>query len=126
MPTSPPQISNAEWEVMKVVWQQAPTTANRVCDVLVPETEWKPRTVQTLLTRLAQKGILTYEKVGREFVYQARYTEAECTHAAGRSFLDRVFGGQVAPFLSTFIENEDLTDEEIAELKALLNRKKKR
>ena len=80
----PPSISNSEWEVMKVVWQLAPTTANRVCEVLLPDSDWKPRTVQTLLTRLTQKGILTYEKNGREFVYTPLYSESECTHAAGR------------------------------------------
>lgn len=120
-----PKISNSEWEVMKVVWQQAPTTANRVCEVLLPENKWKPRTVQTLLTRLATKGVLSYERVGREFVYTPQFTEAECRHAEGRSFLDRVFNGQIAPFVSHFIERENLSDEEIANLKAILNRKKR-
>ena len=121
----PPNISNSEWDVMKVVWQQAPTTANKVCEALLPESDWKPRTVQTLLTRLNQKGILTYERDGREFVYTPLFSESECTHAAGRSFIDRVFDGQVAPFLNNFLEREELTDEEIAELKYLLNRKKR-
>lgn len=120
---APPNISNSEWQVMKVVWQQAPTTANRVCEVLLPEQDWKPRTVQTLLTRLSQKGMLTYEKSGREFVYTPLYTEDECTHAAGRSFLDRVFNGQVAPFLSNFLEREELSEADIAELRTILNRK---
>ncbi len=110
---------------MKVVWQQTPTTANQVCDVLLPLNDWKPRTVQTLLTRLAQKGMLTYEKSGREFVYTPLFTEEECTHAAGRSFLDRVFNGQVAPFLSNFLEREELSKEEILELKSILNRKER-
>ncbi len=122
---SPPNISNSEWQVMKVVWQQTPTTANQVCDVLLPLNDWKPRTVQTLLTRLAQKGMLTYEKSGREFVYTPLFTEEECTHAAGRSFLDRVFNGQVAPFLSNFLEREELSKEEILELKSILNRKER-
>ena len=110
---------------MKVVWQEAPTTANRVCEVLLPNSDWKPRTVQTLLTRLTQKGVLTYERKGREFVYTSLLSESECTHAAGRSFLDRVFNGQVAPFLSNILEREELSDEEISELKSLLNRKKR-
>ncbi len=120
-----PHISNSEWEVMKVVWQQSPTTANKVCEVLLPKSDWKPRTVQTLLTRLTQKGVLTYEKSGREFVYSPLYSESECTHAAGRSFLDRVFDGQVAPFLNNFLEREELTEAEIDELRTLLNRKKR-
>ncbi len=120
---TPPNISNSEWEVMKVVWQQAPTTANTVCDVLCPASEWKPRTVQTLLTRLVQKGMLTYVKKGREFVYTPLFSETDCTHAAGRTFIDRVFNGQVAPFLSNFLEREELSDAEIEELRTLLNRK---
>lgn len=107
-----------------MVWQQAPTTANRVCDVLLPNSGWKPRTVQTLLTRLTQKGMLTYERHGREFVYTPLFSESDCTHAAGRSFLDRVFDGQVLPFLNNFLEREELTEAELEELKALLDRKK--
>ncbi len=64
-----PQISEAEYEVMKVVWNNAPISTNEVTERLVKTTDWSPKTIQTLLKRLVQKGALTYEKNSRVFVY---------------------------------------------------------
>ncbi len=64
-----PQISEAEYEVMKVIWSKAPISTNEVTDCLSEATEWSPKTIQTLLKRLVQKGAITYEKKSRVFVY---------------------------------------------------------
>ena len=64
-----PQISEAEYEVMKVIWNKAPISTNEVTDCLSEATEWSPKTIQTLLKRLVQKGAITYEKKSRVFVY---------------------------------------------------------
>ena len=57
-----PQISEAEYEVMKVIWSKAPINTNEVTDILLQATDWSPKTIQTLLKRLVQKGAITYEK----------------------------------------------------------------
>jgi BlaI family transcriptional regulator, penicillinase repressor len=118
-----PQISDAEWTVMRVIWERSPVTANEVVAVLGPTTEWKPKTIHTLLRRLVQKGALTFEKKGREFSFRPLVPESACVREASRSFLRRFFDGELAPFLSCFLEQENLSDKEIAELKRILDRR---
>ena len=64
-----PQISEAEFEVMKIVWKHAPISTNEITDKLLQTTSWSPKTIQTLIKRLVTKGVLTYEKQSRVFVY---------------------------------------------------------
>ena len=64
-----PQISEAEYEVMKIVWKHAPISTNEITDKLLQTTSWSPKTIQTLIKRLVNKGVLTYEKQSRVFVY---------------------------------------------------------
>ena len=64
-----PQISEAEYEVMKVVWKHAPINTNEITELLLKTTSWSPKTIQTLIKRLVQKEALSYVKEGRVFVY---------------------------------------------------------
>jgi BlaI family penicillinase repressor len=122
-PNPPPAISDAEWVVMQVVWKSGVATANQVVEALAAHMSWKPKTVHTLLRRLVQKGALAYEKKGREHHFRPVVDAAHCMHAASRSFLDRFFGGRVAPFLACLLERESLSRSELEELRHLLNRK---
>src|SRR2546427_10881551 len=115
-----PKISDAEWVVMKVVWQQAPLTTKEVVEKLEDKTHWKPKTIHTLLSRLVRKGALEFDKKGREYQFRPRVSARECEHAATRSFLGRFFGGELAPFLARFVEKEKLAPGEIEELKRIL------
>ena len=105
---------------MRVFWQRGSATAGDVVDSLAKDSDWKPRTIQSLIRRLHQKGILSSEKHGREFHYSPTMTEKEGEHAAGQSFLGRFFDGQLAPFLATFVESENLSSKEITQLKQIL------
>jgi BlaI family transcriptional regulator, penicillinase repressor len=118
-----PAITDAELVVMKVVWRKPPVTANEVVAALEDRTEWKPKTIQTLLTRLVQKRALAYEKRGREYLFRPLIDIQDFGHAASRSFLRRVFDGEIAPFLACFLEREKLTPAEIRELRRLLDDK---
>jgi BlaI family penicillinase repressor len=119
-----PQISDAEWVVMKPIWEQGPLTTNQVVQALGTTTHWKPKTIHTLLSRLAQKKALAVEKKGREYLFRPLFTADECEHAVSRSFLSRFFGGELAPFLARFVEKEKLSSQEIQELKRILDQKK--
>lgn len=116
-----PQISDAEWIVMKAVWENPPRTANQVVDALAGRADWKPKTIHTLLRRLVGKGALAFDKKGREHLFQPLVSADECEHAATRSFLDRFFDGQLAPFLSRLVEKEKLRPAEVARLKRILD-----
>ena len=119
-----PSISDAEWVVMKVVWDQGTATANQVVSALQQEASWKPKTIHTLLRRLVHKNALAYDKIGREFHYRPLADARHCTHVATRSFLDRFFGGHVAPFLACFLEREKLSPAEMDELRRILDQKR--
>jgi len=116
-----PQISDAEWQVMKVLWAKEPLPTNTVVDALTGQTDWKPKTIHTLLSRLVAKGALGFEKEGRTHVFHTLVTAAECEHAASQSFLNRCFDGELAPFLARFVEKEPLTTAEVEELKRILD-----
>jgi len=118
-----PQISDAEWVVMKVVWDKAPVTTNEVVETLDDKTHWKPKTIHTLLSRLVRKGAVAFERKGREYLFHPRVSAEECEHAASRSFLRRFFDGELAPFLARFVEKEKLTPRQIEKLKSILDRK---
>ena len=115
-----PRISDAEWIVMRAVWRTQVATANQVVERLAGEMSWKPKTIHTLLRRLVQKGVLSSEKSGREYLFKATVTEAECRLLASQSFLEKVFDGEVAPFLACFLKGAKLSRKEIDELKRLL------
>lgn len=119
----PPRISEAEWVVMKVVWQLKTATAKQVVEALAGDADWKPKTIHTLLSRLVQKGALATEKPAREYLFRPRVSEEECRLAASRSFIARVFNGQVAPFLACFLADQKLSRKEIEEIRSILNDK---
>ena len=120
-----PQISDAEWDVMKVVWSHGPLTAGEVVRHLSPESHWRPRTIKTLLNRLVKKKALTVQRYKNLFLYSPALQEADCMRAESQSFLERFFGGDVRPLLIHFAENKQLTAEDLAELQKILRQSKK-
>ena len=119
-----PKISDAEWQVMKILWQHSPQTANEIVEKLADPNNWNPRTVKTLLNRLVKKGALGFEVVGRTYLYSPHVTAKECTRDARKSFLTRVYDGALQPMLAAFLEDEKFTPEEIDELKQILDQKR--
>jgi BlaI family penicillinase repressor len=116
-------ISDAEWQVMNVVWRQQPVEAQRLFDELATPRQWSPATIKTMLHRLVKKGVLAYERDGKRYLYRAAVRRADCIRQASRSFLDRVFGGAAAPALMHLVQTSKLTEAELAELRRLLDRK---
>lgn len=121
-----PRISESEWVVMKELWNQHPQTAGDLIQTLSGRSAWSPATIKTLLNRLVGKGALGFEKQGREYLYRPLVTEAACVRAESASFLDRVFGGALAPMLASFLEQESLSPEELERLKGLLEAKQEK
>ena len=120
---NPPRISDAEWTVMKAIWELKTATARQVVEALASDALCKPKTIHTLLSRLVQKGALMTEKPGREYLFRPVLTEQECRLAASRSFISRVFDGKIAPFLACFLAEDKLSRKEIEELKTIINEK---
>ena len=117
-----PQISEAEYEVMKIVWKNAPVSTNEVTETLTSTTDWSPKTIQTMLKRLVNKGALTYVKEGGVFVYTPLVEEDEYISQKSSSFLSRYYDGELTSMVSAYLENDRLSADEISELRSLLDR----
>lgn len=118
-----PQISEAEFEVMKIVWKYAPISTNDITEKLLQTTNWSPKTIQTLIKRLVTKGALTYEKQSRMFVYTPVVKESEYIGQESSSFLNRYYDGDITTMVSAYIENDKLSESELDTLRTLLSRK---
>lgn len=117
-----PAISDAEWDVMKVLWERGQAGAQEVTEALAVERNWRPQTVKTLLNRLVKKGAVAYAEEGRRFIYRPRVARDAVERAASRSFLTRVFDGAVTPAVVHLLKLGNLTAADIEELKRTLDR----
>ena len=116
-----PQISEAEFQVMKIVWEHAPVSTNQVTEYLVRTTKWSPKTIQTMLKRLVQKKALTYDKEGRVFIYTPLIGHEDYVNQESRHFLQRFYNGNVVSMVTAFMDMEELSQQEVDELKELLS-----
>ena len=121
-----PQISEAEYEVMKIVWKYAPINTNEITEKLLATSSWSSKTIQTLIKRLVNKGVLTYEKNSRVFVYTPVVKESEYISQESNSFLNRYYDGDITAMLSAYIQNDKLSKTEIETLRALLSKSSKK
>lgn len=120
------KISEAEWRVCQVLWRRSPRTGNEIVEALADKTDWSPRTVKTLINRLVKKNILGYDSRGREYHYFPRLSEEECIQAHTQSFVKRVFDGAAGAMVATFLNSQQLSPKEIAELKEILEKKNRK
>jgi BlaI family penicillinase repressor len=118
-----PKISAAEWEVLKVVWEQPFLSAGEVADKLSSQKDWHPRTVKTLLARLVKKGALVYRADGNRYLYEPKVKKEDVIKHESQSFLDRVFDGVTGPMLAHFVKTAKMSPEEIQQLKQILAEK---
>ena len=118
-----PQISEAEFEVMKIVWKYAPISTRDITEKLLQTTNWSPKTIQTLIKRLVTKGALTYEKQSRMFIYTPVVKENEYIGQESNSFLKRYYNGDITAMVSAYIENDRLSESELDTLRSLLSQK---
>lgn len=121
-----PQISEAEYEIMKVVWKHAPINTNEITEKLTQTTTWRPKTIQTLIKRLVTKGAITYEKQGRVFVYTPLVKENDYISQESNSFLKRFYNGKITTMLSAYLDNDKLSETEIDTLRSLLSKRAKK
>jgi BlaI family penicillinase repressor len=121
-----PSISESEWEIMNVLWDKAPQTANDIIFSLQESTDWKPKTIRTLLDRLVQKDVVGVNKNQRVYTFYPLYTQEECQHAETESFINRIYGGTLKSMLVQFIQEDTLSEDDIKELRFILNKKPKK
>jgi BlaI family penicillinase repressor len=116
-------ISDAEWQVMQVVWDRQQATAAEVIAALADVAGWSHRTIRTLLARLVEKGVLAAAPDGNKYVYTPEVTRQQCVREASKSFLARVFDGDCGELLVHFARHGKMTPEQLDELRRLLDAK---
>ena len=119
-PEQTERISEAEHAVMEVLWEQAPQTAAEVCQKVCDARGWSLATVKTLLSRLVAKQAVDTEPDGRRFLYTPRIAREAYVGTESRRLVDRLFGGRAAPLFAHLAEADALTEDDIAEIEALL------
>lgn len=119
------KISDAEWLIMKAIWQNSPSTASSVIKHLEQETNWSPKTVQTLIGRLVKKGALGVKKDTTLNEYYPLVSKEDCMREETKTFLQKVYDGSLKVLIANFVNNEALSSKEIEELKSILNEKMK-
>ena len=120
------QISGSEWDVMEVIWEADAWTAADVIRRLRATHDWNHSTIRTLLARLVEKGALDYEVDGPRYIYRAALSRRQCVRQEGRSFVDKVFRGDVGAPLMHFVQDAALEPDQIDELRSLLDEKQPR
>lgn len=116
----PDRISDAEHAVMEALWDRAPLTASEVCDKVCDERGWSLATVKTLLSRLVAKRAVVTEPDGKRFLYSPGIARESYVGTESRRLVDRLFGGRAAPLFAHLAEADALTEDDIAEIEALL------
>ncbi len=114
------RISDAEHAVMEVLWQRAPATAADVADAIGDERGWSQQTIKTLLARLLAKNVVAHEAEGRRYLYRPLVPREDYLERESNRLVDRLFGGRVSPLVAHLARSRQLSDEDIADLEALL------
>jgi BlaI family transcriptional regulator, penicillinase repressor len=117
------RISDAEWDIMEAVWERGSVTAAEVIEALAHRRDWNHSTIRTMLARLVEKGALRYEVDGPRYIYRAAVTRKRCVRDESRSFLQRVFGGDVNSLLVHYVQESKLEPKELEDLRRLLDEK---
>lgn len=118
------QISDAEWQVMKIIWMQGEQTSSDLIRVLAERFDWSKSTIQTLLARLVEKECLTRKKEGKFFVYSALLTLDQSRDLLVQDIKDKVCSRRIKNLLADLIVECDFTQADLEDLEAVISEKK--
>ncbi|CAG5328862.1 transcriptional repressor [Streptococcus pneumoniae] len=118
------QISDAEWQGMKIIWMQGEQTSTDLIRVLAERFDWSKSTVQTLLARLGEKECLTRKKEGKSFVYSALLTLDQSRDLLVQDIKDKVCSRRIRNLLADLIVECEFTQTDLEDLEAVISEKK--
>jgi copper transport repressor, CopY/TcrY family len=117
-------ISEAEWDIMRVVWTCGPVTVDQVACEVEDRHDWQLATIKTLLGRLVKKNMLETKRNGRKYIYSAKITEEEATQEMADEFADKICNRQKAAAILELIKQSQLTNDDLNMINSLLAEKK--
>lgn len=118
------KISDAEWEVMRVVWTLGETTSPEIILILQEKMGWKPPTIKTLIGRLVKKEVLSTENFGKKYIYRPLVSEEDTVKSATESLFAHICAKKIGSTITDLIDEAELTHDDIAMIMKELEAKK--
>jgi BlaI family penicillinase repressor len=125
MPKPVVELTEAEWPVIKAIWDTEPCTAPAIQELLAKTTGWTYSTVRTLMDRMVAKGALRAKKEGKLTIYQSAVTREQAQRGELFYTLQQAFNGALTPMVQCLLDSRELDDAELAEIEALIKARKK-
>ena len=119
------ELTEAEWSVIKAVWETEPCTAPAIQGKLFKPTGWTYSTVRTLMDRMVAKRVLKAKKEGKLTIYHSAVTRRQAQHGELFYTLKHAFNGALTPMVQCLLESRDLDDAELAQLESMIAARKK-
>jgi len=119
------ELTEAEWIIMKVVWENEPCAAGTVQEALANSKDWAYSTVKTTMDRMANKGFLKIQKIRNLQLFSSVISEVDAKRGEFRKMLKRAFDGALTPMMQFLIEHEGLSKEQASQLRKLVNKAEK-
>lgn len=116
------ELTEGEWAVMKVVWENEPCAAGTVQEALAKSKDWAYSTVKTTMDRMENKGFLKIQRIRNLQLFSSAISEADAKRGEFRKMLKRAFDGALTPMMQFLIEDGDLSKEELKKLRELANK----
>lgn len=116
------ELTEAEWEIMKVVWREEPCAAGTVQEALADSKGWAYSTVKTTMDRMVKKGLLKIQRIRNLQLFSSCLTEAEAKRGEIMKTLKRAFDGAMTPMMQFMLQNERLSKKELKELREIIDK----
>ena len=120
------ELTEAEWDIIEVVWRLQPCAAPTVQEELADRKGWAYSTVKTLMDRMVGKGLLTTERIRNLMLYRAAVSAEQARRGELLRTVKRAFGGAFTPMMQFMLESDTLSENELGELEAMIKRKRRR
>ena len=120
------ELTEAEWTIMKVVWENQPCAAGTVQETLEGTKDWAYSTVKTTMDRMVTKGLLEITRIRNLQLFSSKITEADAQKGEFRKMLGRAFNGALTPMMQFLVENEDLSGEDLKQLRTFVDSAQKK
>lgn len=125
MTTKQCELTEAEWEIIQVVWERQPCAAPAVQEELVTRKKWTYSTVKTLMDRMVTKGLLTTERIRNLILYRAAISQPEAQRGELLRTVKRAFGGAFTPLMQFMLDSDTLSHRELEELQNMIQKKRR-
>jgi BlaI family penicillinase repressor len=119
------ELTEAEWEIIQVVWEREPCAAPEVQEELVARKKWTYSTVKTLMDRMVTKGLLTTERIRNLILYRAAIRRQDAQRGELMRTVKQAFGGAFTPLMQFMLDSDTLSHQELEELQDMIQKKRR-